>query len=255
MGANGRGRHNGNILQSACQGHAELTRWHGATRRALHPMMQACVAASRLALPQGGTRSEPLSEVERGCRLGSGSLAGPWLRGSSAVRARARPTLTAPGAGRRATFRDRVLLSELHKPSTRPAAAARLPPLSGTHAQWVYLYHSQSSWAGGAGLCLASLTVVFPRVTRSTRAGCGTRPGLAIVGQALWSTPSVRWLIAERSAAHNAARIPVLHGESHASAQAARKPRTSPDFAPSANANHDRLSSLARVFNSVLRVE
>jgi hypothetical protein len=237
------------------KGHAELTRWHGATRRALHPMMQACVAASRLALPQGGTRSEPLSEVERGCRLGSGSLAGPWLRGSSAVRARARPTLTAPGAGRRATFRDRVLLSELHKPSTRPAAAARPPPLSGTHAQWVYLYHSQSSWAGGAGLCLASLTVVFPRVTRSTRAGCGTRPGLAIVGQALWSTPSVRWLIAERSAAHNAARIPVLHGESHASAQAARKPRTSPDFAPSANANHDRLSSLARVFNSVLRVE
>ena len=101
-----RGRHNGNILQSACQGHAELTRWHGATRRALHPMMQACVAASRLALPQGGTRSEPLSEVERGCRLGSGSLAGPWLRGSSAVRARARATLTALGARRRATFRD-----------------------------------------------------------------------------------------------------------------------------------------------------
>ena len=107
-------RHNGNILQSACQGHAELTRWHGATRRALHPMMQACVAASRLALPQGGTRSEPLSEVERGCRLGSGSLAGPWLRGSSAVRARARPTLTAPGAGRRATFRDRVLQRKDH---------------------------------------------------------------------------------------------------------------------------------------------
>ena len=73
--------------------------------------------------------------------------------------------------------------------------------------------------------------------------------------QTLWSTPSVRWLIAERSATHNAARIPVLHGESHASAQAARKPRTSHDFAPSANANRDPLARVARVFNSVPWVE